>query len=86
MHLPEARVLACFPEPQSGSVEIVCRAPVCQDTHGRTRKLLKKLPNIAEPGANHILLFAGLAPAASNWLHVQERIQGGMERENYGVI
>ena len=52
------------------------------------RKLLKKFPNIADAGANRILLFAGLAPVAavpSNCPQVLVRIQLGLERENYIV-
>jgi endonuclease III len=52
------------------------------------RKALKKFPNIADPGADRILLFGGIAPAAavpSNCPHVLVRIQRGQERENYGV-
>lgn len=54
----------------------------------RVRKILKKFPNIADPGADRILLFAGLAPVAavpSNCPHVIVRIQHGQERENYGA-
>lgn len=54
----------------------------------QVRKTLKKFPNIADPGADRILLFAGLAPVAavpSNCPHVLVRIQRGQERENYGV-
>ena len=52
------------------------------------RKLLKKFPNIADPGADRILLFAGIAPVAaipSNCPHVLVRIRKGREREHYGV-
>ena len=52
------------------------------------RKLLKKFPNIADAGADRILLFAGLSPVAavpSNCPQVLVRIQLGLERENYGV-
>jgi endonuclease-3 len=52
------------------------------------RKILKRFPSIADPGADRILLFAGLAPvpaAPSNCPHVLVRIQRGQERENYGV-
>ena len=53
------------------------------------RKALKKFPNIADPGADRILLFSsGIAPVAavpSNCPYVLVRIQRGMERENYGV-
>lgn len=52
------------------------------------RKILKKLPNIADPGADRILLFARIAPIAavpSNNVHPLVRILHGRERENYGV-
>ena len=52
------------------------------------RKVLKKFPNIADPGADRILLFAEIVPLAavpSNCVHVLVRIQRGQERENYGV-
>lgn len=52
------------------------------------RKSLKKFPNIADPGADRILLFGELQPAAavpSNCPQVLVRIQLGFERENYGV-
>jgi endonuclease III len=52
------------------------------------RKLLRKFPNIADPGADRILLFAGIAPlpaVPSNCPHVLVRIRQGQERENYGV-
>ena len=53
-----------------------------------TRASLKKFPNIADPGADRILLFAGAEPIAavpSNCPHVLVRILRGKERENYGV-
>ena len=53
----------------------------------KARKLLKSFPNIADPGADRILLFAGLAPLAaipSNCPHVLVRIRYGQEHENYG--
>lgn len=52
------------------------------------RKLLKKFPNIADPGADRILLFAGVSPAAavpSNCPHVIVRIMRGREREDYSA-
>ena len=52
------------------------------------RKALKKFPNIADPGADRILLFGHLQPVAavpSNCPQVLVRIQLGLERENYGV-
>jgi endonuclease-3 len=52
------------------------------------RRILKKFPGIADPGADRILLFAGIAPIAavpSNCPQVLVRVQLGQERENYGV-
>jgi endonuclease-3 len=52
------------------------------------RKILKRFPSIADPGADRILLFAGIAPlpaVPSNCPHVLVRLQRGLERENYGV-
>jgi endonuclease-3 len=52
------------------------------------RKSLKSFPGVADPGADRILLFGGIAPVAavpSNCPHVLVRIQHGQERENYGV-
>jgi endonuclease III len=54
----------------------------------RARGHLKRFHSIADPGADRILLFAGLAPIAavpSNCPHVLVRIQRGQERQNYGV-
>jgi endonuclease III len=54
----------------------------------KVRKALKKFPNIADPGADRILLFGGIAPVAavpSNCPHVLVRIQHGQERESYTV-
>jgi endonuclease III len=53
-----------------------------------SRKLLKRFPGIADPGADRILLFARIAPVAaipSNCPHVLVRIVNGAERENYGA-
>jgi endonuclease III len=52
------------------------------------RKTLKKFPGIANPGADRILLFAGIAPIAavpSNGTQVLVRVLCGREHENYGV-
>jgi endonuclease-3 len=52
------------------------------------RKVLKAFPNIADPGADRILLFAGLAPLPalpSNAPHVLVRLLHGWERESYSV-
>jgi endonuclease III len=54
----------------------------------RVRVALKKFSNIADPGADRILLFGGISPVAavaSNCPHVLVRLQMGKERENYGV-
>lgn len=51
------------------------------------RRLLKRFPNIADPGADRILLFAGIAPLAavsSNCPHVLVRLLQGQEHKNYG--
>lgn len=52
----------------------------------RVRKLLKEFPGIADPGADRILLFAGISPIAavpSNCVHVLTRIVGGSESDSY---
>jgi endonuclease III len=52
------------------------------------RRKLKKFPNIAEPGADRMLLFGKVAPVAavpSNCPHVLVRIRLGLERESYPV-
>jgi endonuclease III len=54
----------------------------------QARKKLKKFPGVADPGADRILLFGGVAPVAavpSNCPQVVVRIQLGQERGNYGV-
>jgi endonuclease-3 len=54
----------------------------------RARASLKRFPGISDPGADRILLFAGLAPIAavpSNCPHVLVRIRKGRERTNYGA-
>jgi endonuclease-3 len=54
----------------------------------KVKRALKQFPNIADPGAERIMLFADIAPVAavpSNCPHVLVRIQHGRERENYGV-
>jgi endonuclease III len=51
------------------------------------RKALKKFPNIADGGADRIVLFAGISPepaVPSNCPHVLVRIMRGREKENYG--
>jgi len=54
----------------------------------QVRAALKKFPNIADPGADRMLLFGGISPVAavpSNVAHVLVRIQKGQERENYSA-
>jgi endonuclease III len=54
----------------------------------KARKILKSFSGIADPGADRILLFAGIAPIAavpSNCVHVLERILKGGEGKNYSV-
>lgn len=54
----------------------------------QARKELKKFPGIADPGADRILLFAGIAPIAavpSNCPQVLVRILKGKESENYSA-
>ena len=53
----------------------------------KARAALKKFPNIADPGADRIVLFAGLSPVAavpSNCPQVLVRIRRGPEYSNYG--
>jgi endonuclease III len=57
-------------------------------TISKIRVALKTFSNIADPGADRILLFGGISPVAavpSNCPHVLVRIRLGRERENYGV-
>ena len=54
----------------------------------KARKILKSFPGIADPGADRILLFAGIAPLAaipSNGVHVLIRILQGPEGGNYSA-
>ena len=58
------------------------------DLWPRFARRSRSFPSIADPGADRILLFGGLAPIAavpSNGTQVLVRIQRGRERENYGV-
>ena len=52
------------------------------------RGTLKRFPGIADPGADRILLFAGITPVAavpSNCTQVLVRVLYGKESENYGA-
>jgi endonuclease-3 len=64
------------------------RAGLSGRTIAQVRTALKKFPNIADPGADRILLFGGISPVAavpSNCPHVLVRIAKGQERENYAI-
>src|SRR5215472_9139579 len=61
-----------------GDLRAALVGPVAQ-----VRKTLKSFPNIADPGADRILLFAEITPVAaipSNCPHVLVRIRQGSER------
>jgi len=54
----------------------------------KVRQILKSFPSIADPGADRILLFAGIAPVAavpSNCTSVLARVQKGCEEKNYNA-
>jgi len=87
--VPELRALrlkeiaARIKDEFGGDLRAALVGPIAQ-----ARKILKKFPSIADPGADRILLFAGIAPLAavpSNCPYVLVRLQRGLERENYGV-
>ncbi len=62
------------------------RAALNGPTIAKIRAAIKKFPNIADPGADRILLFGRISPVAavpSNCPHVLARIQIGRERKNY---
>ena len=66
-----------------GDLRAVLAGPLSE-----ARKTLKKFPGIADPGADRILLFAGIAPIAavpSNSPHVLVRLLYGQDHENYGA-
>lgn len=61
----------------------VLTGPIAQ-----ARKTLKSFHSIADPGADRILLFAGIAPLAavpSNCVHVLVRMVRGKEGQNYAA-
>ncbi len=87
--VPELRAMrlkeiaACVKDEFGGDLRAALVGPMAQ-----VRKALKKFPSIADPGADRMLLFAGLAPVAavpSNCPYVLVRIQRGQEHENYVV-
>ena len=66
-----------------GDLRAILMGPVSQ-----ARKTLKSFHSIADPGADRILLFAGIAPlpaVPSNCVHVLIRILRGKESQNYAA-
>ena len=64
-----------------GDLRAALAGPIAQ-----ARKALKKFPSIADPGADRMLLFAGIAPVAavpSNCPHVVVRLLRGWEGKDY---
>ncbi len=64
-----------------GDLAAALRRPLAE-----ARKVLKQFPGIADPGADRILLFAGIAPIAavpSNSPQVLSRILHARERQSY---
>jgi endonuclease-3 len=62
------------------------RAALSHLDAAQARKMLKSFPGIGDPGADRILLFGGLIPAAavpSSSPHVLVRVQSGKESEKY---
>jgi endonuclease-3 len=56
--------------------------------YAEAKKALKQFPTIADPGAEKILLFCGMAaglPLESNGLRVLSRIGWGRAQKNYGA-
>jgi endonuclease-3 len=63
------------------------RAALAKLPVSKARAALKKFPNIADPGVDRILLFAGISPVAaipSNCPQVLVRLETGKESDNYG--
>lgn len=64
------------------------RAALAAAAEAGARRLLRKFPGIGAPGADRILLFSGLAPAAavpSSSPHVLVRIESGREGARYAA-
>jgi len=64
------------------------RAALAAVAGDQARKLLKKFPGVGAPGADRILLFAGLAPVAavpSGSPYVLVRIESGREGAKYAA-
>ena len=87
--LPELRaermkeVAARIKDEFDGDLRAALTGPIA-----KVRKILKSFHSIADPGADRILLFAGIQPVAavpSNFTGVLERIQRGTENKNYNA-
>lgn len=87
--LPELRaermkeVAARIKDEFGGDLRAALTGPIA-----KVRKILKSFHSIADPGADRILLFAGIQPVAavpSNCVGVLERIQRGTEAKNYNA-
>jgi endonuclease III len=66
-----------------GDLRVALAGPVAG-----VRRMLKKFPGIADPGADRILLFGRIVPVAavpSNCPHVLVRIRCGPESQDYGA-
>lgn len=75
-------IARCVEEEYAGDL----RAALAAAGEAKASKLLRKFPGIGAPGADRILLFSGLAPAAavpSNSPHVLVRIASGREATKY---
>ena len=88
--LREANAVGCTPSVvgQKRSSKLHRPTANSQRPTASARKILKSFPNIGDPGADRILLFAGMEPVGavpSNNVHVLVRVLEGRERENYGV-
>lgn len=74
-------IAACVKDEYGGDLHGALNGPIA-----RARKILKTFPGMGDPGADRILLFAGIAPLAavpSNCPHVVVRIKSGEESEDY---
>ena len=76
-------IAACVKDEYGGDLRGALNGPIA-----RARKILKLFPGMGNPGADRILLFAGIAPLAavpSNCPHVLVRIKSGEESKDYAA-
>jgi endonuclease III len=74
-------IAACVKDEYGGDLRGALNGPIA-----RARKILKTFPGMGDPGADRILLFAGIAALAavpSNCPHVLVRIKSGEESKDY---